>query len=100
MEPEDSLLCSQESTAGSYPKTDASVHSPNLFKTHSDIIFQSMPKTSKWSLPFFRFCNHDFNGLLIPLIRATFSAHLILQCVEFYVEMKFFHTKDRETQKL
>jgi len=61
MEPESSLLCSQEPTTGPYPKLDASVHTfpPCFPKMQSIIIFTSMPRSSKQSLPF-GFSNKNF----------------------------------------
>jgi hypothetical protein len=49
MEPEGSLVCSQESSTGSHPEPDEfSPHHPTLFlKTRFNIIYPSMARSSK-----------------------------------------------------
>jgi len=52
MEHKDSLPCSQEPTTGPYPEPDATAHTFSLSfpKIHSNIIFASIRRSSKWSL--------------------------------------------------
>jgi hypothetical protein len=77
--PEASLPCSQDPTTGPFPSQMNPVHTlPSYFpKIHSNIIFPSAPRSSKWSLPF-RFPTKTLYAYLICTIRATCPAHLIL----------------------
>jgi hypothetical protein len=46
MEPEGSLLCSQEPTTSTYPKShESSPHPPSPFKMHSNVILPSTPRS-------------------------------------------------------
>jgi len=59
MEPKDSLTDSQEPATGPYPESDASSpHLPLYFPEIHYIILPSMPRWSRWSLPF-RFSNQN-----------------------------------------
>jgi len=51
MEPEGSILCSQEPTTDPYPEPDTcNPHLLYFSKIHSNIIFPCTPRSSKWSL--------------------------------------------------
>jgi hypothetical protein len=53
MEPEDSLLCSQEPSIGPNPKPDQSIpHHPILSKMHFNTVYPPMSWSSQWSLSF------------------------------------------------
>jgi len=60
MEPDGSLLCSQEPDTSLYPETDASVHIfPSYFPNiHSNIILPSVSRSCEWCHPF-RFSNQN-----------------------------------------
>jgi len=51
MEPEGSLPCLQDPTIGPYSEQDVSIP-PYFCKVHSNIIFPSTPRSSKWAYPF------------------------------------------------
>jgi len=61
MQQEVSLQCSQKPLTVPYPEPDHSLHNfpPYSPMIHSNIILQSTPRFSEWSLPF-RFPNQNF----------------------------------------
>jgi len=66
MEPEGSLLCSQEPATGTYPEQDvSSPHPHNYFKIRSNIILPSTSRSSEWSTPF-RFYDQNFVCVSYP----------------------------------
>jgi len=70
MEPEGSLLCSQEPATDPYPQPDESSQLPILFsKIHFHIILPFMPKSSYWPSPF-RISNQNF-VFIIPHVYVT-----------------------------
>jgi len=69
MELEGSLPCSQQPSTGPYSEPDCSSPHLAILKIHSNIIFLSTPRSSKWSLPF-KFSDQNF----------VLISHLFIAC--------------------
>jgi hypothetical protein len=78
MEPEGSLLCSQEPATGYYPDPDETNPHPQPYfpKIHFNIILPSTPRSSRWSHPS-GFTTKIVRPFLISYIYPKCPAHLI-----------------------
>jgi hypothetical protein len=74
---EKQLSCSQEPATGPNPEPDAYTFPHYFPKSHCNIIFPSMSRSSAWPLPF-RFATQVLYAFHMSPLRATFFAHHIL----------------------
>lgn len=77
VEPEGSLVCSQQAATGPYLESDEWIEStsshPISFKSHCSIIILSMPASFKWPFPFIF---SEYNSVIIfYLYCASYMSH-------------------------